>query len=582
MLTCDLAQRSLSARADGEPADAPVAEVDAHVAGCVECRAFGRRVVEVRQLLRLEPVGELPDIAPSVMARITTPEPRRWWPSVAAAALVGAVAGATFAGAGREPATVAAADLAERVVEVQPAVSSLAADVVVEAGGDVWRGTLRYRAPESLAVILRDADGTLLATVADDDRWWVSGPRRCAPPASSPCAPPTERALVGRTPFADDAPVPVELVSPVDSLSRSAPPTELGTRDIGGRPALGVSVTVGQVAGLLESIDPTGALRPVHPTDPVELWLDDEHLVPVEAVVRAAASPERARWAAGLGLGDDPGAVVLSVRLDDVVIDGDLPDDAFPPAPATATVVDGGFRAGDGGDAPTPADLPAGLDAGRSGTVGDVGVRTWSDGRAWLSVRATRSWDGDRLFGDLGAAVVPLDLGAAGTAYASGDRTRVGLHADDIDVVVTGTVGPAALRRVASSLGLVGVTVPDDWAEASTSTLVEAIAAAPDLLLPGELEGFERPAIRVDGGEVALTYFGAGERSFALVRGAATELPPPLDPDVAAITVRSHPGRWRAATGDLEWVEGGHVRSLRSATIALDELLAIAERLRAP
>jgi hypothetical protein len=177
---------------------------------------------------------------------------------------------------------------------------------------------------------------------------------------------------------------------------------------------------------------------------------------------------------------------------------------------------------------------------------------------------------------------VPVDLGAAGTGYTSADGTRIALHGEDIDVVVTGTIGPSGLRRVASSLGLVGVAVPADWAEAPTSTLAEAIAAAPDLLVPTDLDGFEAPAVRVDGGEVALTYAGAGDRSFALVRGAATDLPPPLDPDVTAVEVRGQPGRWRAATGDLEWVEGGHVRSLRSATVALEELLAIADGLRTP
>ena len=577
MLSCDAAQRSLSAVADGEAPDAPVAEVDQHVAGCDECRRFDARVREVRQLLRLEPVGDLPDVAPAVLARVAAGARRRWWPSVAAAALVGAVAGASFAGAGGEPDTVAAADLPEAVVDAQRAITSLAADVDVVAGTSTWEGTLTYRAPESLAVVLRDEDDRLLATVADDDDYWTAGPRRCAPPAVSPCAPPTVRAMEGRAPFADGAPVPLELIAPVDALSRSAPLTELGVRTIDDRRAVGVQVTAGQVDALLSGFDPTGALPPVHPTDVVDLWLDAAHLVPLEVVVRGADTPARARWAAGLGLRDEAGAVVREMRLSAVALDGLISPVDFPPPPTGADVTDAGFRSSEP-DVPT-ADVPAGFGRGRTGTVGDVGVRTWSDGRAWIAVRATRSWVGGRLFGDLGDAVVPIDLGA-GRAYMSGDGTRIGIHGDGIDVVVAGTVGPDELRAVAASLGLVGAEVPPDWAESATATLDEAMVAMPDLLFVSPLDGFGEPAVRIADGDVALRYVGAGARSFTVVSGVAAQLPPPLDPDVTAVTVRDVAGRWRAATGDLEWVEDGRVRAIRSTTIPLAELLAIAEDLR--
>lgn len=582
MLTCDSAQRSLSALADGEAPDAPPAEVHDHVAGCDDCRAFDEHIHAVRQLLRFEPVedDDVPDLMRSLAPRLRHAprwhQRRRWLPAVAAA-VAGAVAGATFVGIGGEPDRVAAADLPTRVVEEQAAMSTLAADVTVESAGTTWTGTLRYRAPEDLAVVLHDDAGTALATVAEGDRWWIAGPRRCAPAARDACAPPTLRSLAGRAPFSDDAPVPLELVAPVDALARAGTLSPLPERD----GLVGVSVTAGQVAGLLEGIDPTGALGPVHPTDPVDLWLDAEHLVPVEVVVRAAATPERARWAAARGLDDGAGDELLRVALDDLVVDGALPADAFPPPPPNATRADAGFDdAAEPDGAPVPADLPEGFTPGRDGRAGDVAVRTWSDGRAWLAVRATAGWAGTRLFGDVGTFVTPVDLGAGGVGYRSADGTRLAVHADGLDVVVVGSVGPDALRRVAASLGVVGVEVPAGWAEAATATLAEATAVAPDLLVPAGLDGFRGPAVRIDGEEVTLRYTGPGDRAFVVVRAPWEQVKPPLDPEVLAVPVRGLAGRWRPATGDVEWVEDGHARALRSATLPLAELLAIAEQLR--
>ncbi len=43
--------------------------------------------------------------------------------------------------------------------------------------------------------------------------------------------------------------------------------------------------------------------------------------------------------------------------------------------------------------------------------------------------------------------------------------------------------------------------------------------------------------------------------------------------------MRGTPGRYSHTAGELEWLEDGVVVSLRSATVGLGELLAIAERL---
>ncbi|MCU1373518.1 MAG: hypothetical protein JWO68_804, partial [Actinomycetia bacterium] len=56
-------------------------------------------------------------------------------------------------------------------------------------------------------------------------------------------------------------------------------------------------------------------------------------------------------------------------------------------------------------------------------------------------------------------------------------------------------------------------------------------------------------------------------------------LSPPLDPDVVGVVVRGRTGRWSPRRGELEWVEGGRQWSLRSTTVGMAELVAVAHEL---
>jgi hypothetical protein len=216
----------------------------------------------------------------------------------------------------------------------------------------------------------------------------------------------------------------------------------------------------------------------------------------------------------------------------------------------------------------------------RSGAHGDVAIDTWTDGRAWVKVRSTRAWDRTHLFGDVGRAVRPVRIGD-GIAYAAEGGTAVAIHGADVDVVVTGSVGPAALRRVAASLGVAGTAVPDSWDEAATTT-VDALAGQVDLLVLPDDVGFSAPAARFDGSTATLVFIGPGERALTLATRMGDALTPPVDPDAVGVLVRGHDARWSPAGGDLEWVEGRQVWSLRSATVGLGELVDLAGRLRSP
>jgi Putative zinc-finger len=554
---------------------------------------------------------------------------RRGMLPVAAAFLGGVVLGATFIGLGRGgPGQVAMADLPARVVAAQRELRSLAADVsLVERGWHPsvperrFAGRLRWRAPEHLALELADRTAYPsaawrrgdLALVVTGDRWWTRGQRACPVEALPGCAPPAPlvRLVERREPFADATPVPLDLVTPVRSFTPAGAGASLGHRRVAGRAAVGVATTAAQAAPLLAGLAPAGAgnLRSLHPSDRVELWLDEVSLVPLALRVTATSGDERRAWAAAHGYRDRPGQAVLELTLSRVSLNQPLEATAFPPPPAGTPAEDAGFRdaAAGGPGLPSPGWLPPGFRAHRSGVAGGapeqaatgagpaaagrpgprpehprpgptVAVGTWTDGRAWVKVRATRDWPGGRLFGDLGPLVRPAGLGA-GTAYWSEDGARVAVHGAGIDLVVTGSVGEADLARVAASLPVAGRPVPAGWAEAATSTLPEAVAADPGLRTPRDLAGFAPPAVRVDGRTVTLAYAGPGSRGFLLVQAPGDRLAPPLDDDPVGVPVRGTDGRWSPGRGELEWVEQRRVVTLRSTTVSLDELLAVAATL---
>jgi hypothetical protein len=634
-VSCKETMADLSAALDGELAAGRAEPLDAHLAACPACTAFQARLARLRQQLRFEPVGTVPDVAPRVLDRIRAvptgrpappaharppqpparPDPppappaRRWAGRgrrllpVAAAFVCGAVLGATFIGLGRGgPGQLAMAELPARVVAAQRSLTSLAADVsLVERGWHPsvperrFTGRLRYRAPEHLALEL--ADRTVypsaawvpanVALVVTGDRWWTRGPRACPVEAQPRCTPkaPQTRLVERREPFADATPVPLDLVTPVGSFTPAGTGAPLGSRRVAGRAAFGVATTAAQVAPLLSGLAPTGNLRTLHPADRVELWLDETALVPLSLRVIVAPGDERRGWAAANGYRDQPGQVVLELSLSRVSLNR-LPEAAaFPPPPAGATAEDAAFRdRGPGGLAlPEPAWLPVGFRAYRAGVAGGppgpgVAVGSWTDGRAWVKVRATRDWPGGRLFGDLGQLVRPAGLGA-GVAYWSEDGTRVAIHGAGVDLLVTGSLGGADLARVAASLPVAGRPVPAGWAEAATSTLPEAAATIPWLLRPRDLAGFAPPAVRVEGRTVTLAYAGPGSRGFLLVQIPGDRLVPPLDDDPVGVRVRGSNGRWSPGRTELEWVEHGRTLALRSATLSLEELLAIAASL---
>ena len=579
------------------------AEVEKVLAANPEARRYLDQLGAFRRELRYEP-AESPDVTQAVMAAVTyKPENQRSMARrVAAALAAGMVSGAVFVGlALRQPAPIAAAEIPEQVLAAQNEVTSLTARLeLVERGWHpqvperIFSGHIAYSAPESLWVEIGDE------TAYPSDDWtpnhstlvvkegmsWSRFVAPCPTEALPECTDPRPRTqvTVGREPFPDAAPAPLDLIVPVSGFSRAGEPNLVGRTSLDGRRAVGVEVTAAQAAALLQGLT-AGNMRQVHPTDRVELWLDEEALVPLAISVYPSPSQDRALWAVRHGYNDDPQTPILEARWTEVRLGNDL--SAFPEPPVDHPGADAGFREG----MPPLLDtldlqLPTGVVPHRTGTVvggpgPEVNVASWSDGRAWVKMRWTEQWEGDRLFGDMGPLVRQVPLGV-GVAYLNEQGDRVAIHSDEIDLVVTGSFATDVLLSFALGLGIEGITVPDHWVEAATATIEQASEEVPALVVPVGLEGFAEPAVRVAPGLATLAYAGPGNRAFQLTVANQSQLSPPLEADVRGVTVRGLDGRYSPGRGVLEWVEREGTITLASTTLSLDELVNIADLLRAP
>lgn len=602
----DRSQEALSRYFDGELTAAETDAVEQLLLSSEEARNYIDRLGQLRQHLRHESVDLSPDVTGGVLAAIEVARPAR--PArrlVAAAFVAGIIAGVAFIGFSiREPAPVAAAGIPDQVLAAQSQVASLTARLnIVERGWHpdvperVFVGHISYRAPESLWVEISDDTVYPSSTwvpnhvtfVVDEEVAWSRSVARCPTEALPNCTPsePRLRVTTDREPFPDSLPAPLDLIVPVASFSRAGEPGLLGFKEVDGRRAVGVEVTAAQVAPLVDGLISAGNWREVHPTDRVELWLDQKFLVPLAISVLPADTPDRRLWAIRRGYIDLPDIPVLEVTWTDVAI-GDAASAEFPDPPKQIQAASAGFQDGTPADPETliPDRLPDEMTIHRSGTIAtgsgpSVSVVSWSDGRAWLKIRWTSDWQATRLFGALGTLVREVPLGS-GVAYVNERGDRIGLHGDDIDLVLLGSLPPETLLEVAESLGVTGRPVPNSWAETATSTLSEAHAAVAGLLLPVDLEGFGAPAIRVEPDVVTFAYAGPGNRGFLLTEAIDVELSPPLEANVRGIAIRGINGRYSPDRGLLEWVEGNFAISLTSSTMSADELVAIAESLGQP
>lgn len=551
----------------------------------------------VRSALRIGPAEEPPDVTESVLRAIAA-DPRRELRSeadtiglrhtrrpaestkapfvlVAAAVFVVACAiGAVLVWPSGPGGPSGSASATDRVLAYQRAISEFHANLTLTEYGahpDIaertMTGTLSYESPETLRLHLEQAGDVqpgwpenTLDVVLDGSTAYRRGLANCPVTQQPGCLREVEERADNLVPFSPTWIAPLDLVVPTDAFL-PAEPTD-STVDEG---VVVVNTTAARVSRLLGGLSLVGAIRSVHPTDPVRLVLDATDLTLRSLEVSAADNIARTTWGATNGYADPVGSTIM--RLD---VEPTSQTPQSKPELSAAGGIDAGFS---GADLEADWPDPPGFTRVRSGLLEDGGPATqvfsYSNGRAWIRIDTTEEWDEKRLFGGLGPLVRPLSVGS-GIGYSDPTGSRVALHTNDREVVVSGSVSLDELIEVAAQVGK-GEPVPSAWTESGET-------AAPNgaLVPPGDY------VARSEDDRYLVAVGGPGETDLLLDQQLATSLAPPAKGDVVETSVRGVPARYLPRLGALVWLEDGWQRELRSVALDLDALRAAAESLVEP
>jgi hypothetical protein len=642
-MRCEAAERELSAWLDDEADRRGEDRLAEHLATCSRCRAFEARARRVREVVRLEPAAEVPDLVPAIMAEvrreavrgrraITLPLRRPAWGRYAAAfvagALVVAVALAGVPGIRRGPEPALAGEIPDEVAAASTEVTAYQATFeVLERNFHPHVPERRFvvdvafRAPERFRAVVTDATiypagiwpRNDLALSVDGRRWMLRGPVTCPRQGLPLCAPGgvSVQRVTGREPFDGDASLPTDIVLPVGTLSGTDRVDVVGTGEVLGREVVIVELAYRDATPLFGYLQAAGLWRPLFPQDRVLVSLDAENWFPLAYEVRAAASRDRDQWAIQHVLPrEDPGSLLLRVEARSFD-----PSVGRPPALAPApTARDEGFRdlpeaelSAVAGRAPAvPTDL-AGLRPYRAGAFVGTGrpddeiLLSFSQGLAWLKIRQTGSWSGPQLYGDVSDLAVRVPL-AGGVAYYDPATATLGrrlsIHAAGIDLYLESNLPRDDLMRVAASIPVRGIPIPGGWlvrrAHGDTlelqASLSDARAAVPELTLPGNLPpGYSLRTLHIhrgDAGTAVAVYFrrpGAelDGVGIRIYQAPGQELAPPLDPDALLVPLDGATARFTPSRGLLEWVADGTYRSVTAPTLDVATLVAVAGSLEA-
>jgi outer membrane lipoprotein-sorting protein len=634
----DRAERLIGERLDGEHLAAAAAlELDRHLEGCAECRAFERAAWRLRERVRFEVAPAVPDLVEPIMRsvaaesgrplrrlRVVGSDERPWrrrrllpraTPAIAAAvmaALVGSiVVGGPWSGrdAPSRTAALAAQDVTRNVAGAASALDAYAARFTIteeHLSPSVPERTLAmkvwFEAPERFRLDVtdrttdrRDATPTNLRLIVNEDRWYVARPTPC-PAASCPME---ETSVRNRVPFSSSAPAPTDLVLPDDV-------DVLGTGTVLGRDAVRVQIPFERAASLFPFLSLGGDWRPFFATDRVRIWLDAASWFPLKWEVLPASGEQRESWARRFGLPserpDVPIFTVEATSVDlstpragvfDVPATPDVRDQAAESVPLEAVEDEAGF-------VPLAPAALDGLEPYRAVVLTDdaapSSIVAYTDGLSFLKLAETRSWRANMPFGPVDARAEQVSIGG-GVAYfepaTSVHGRRLAIHARDTDLYLESNLPRARLLEIGSELAVTGLPLPAAWTSSRTAggvtervTLDEARAAVPfDVHVPSDLPaGFGLASVElVRSGDVAgVTLYlrdddvdtGAGEIRIHLE--PASSLPPTTGARPSVIDVGGADGRWTAARSTLEWVDDGLYRSIDAPGFGLATVLRIA------
>ncbi len=596
-------------------------------------QAFEAQARKLRASIRIRPAEEIHDLTDRIMDAVAAsgaparvplrsrrsgggPRPVRTIAPVAAALVVGLVAGSlAVGGPWQRPSTrpIAAADLVRGIASAARTLDAYHATFAITEHGlpgvgirhltmDVsFLSPGRYR----LDVVDRTRyptprTPTDLRFIANGAATYQRGPTGCPAGIDPRICPPVQTVTTVRRDFSPQAPLPTDLVLPLDVLSSPRGVTVMGTGTVLGRPAVEVQLTVRRAAPLFPFLRLGGTWRPFFPADRVVLWLDRSSWFPLRYTVYPSSDPGRVAWELRFGLSrEDSSRPIFDVSAT-AFSTTPPPADAFSIPRSGADVVPIADLRDSAGFQPIIPIQTADLRAPTSAVVAPDGggarqtLITYSSGLTYLHVGQLGGGAASNLFDATAERVVLPGVGVAYYQPATADLgRRLLLRTDEGIIALETNLSREELLQVAASLPVrsEGLTPQQRTARVGASlvqvvTLADARRRAPFRFSPPASlpPGYVLSSALLTrlGGTIGVTLLYRQADSdlvgapIRLHMEPAARLPAAASAQPAAVSVAGARGRWSPDLSKLEWLRDGVYYSLDAPGLELEPLLAIA------
>ena len=627
-MNCRHAQRAVSAAMDGEHLGAAErAAIDAHIAGCAECRAFVEGSARVRTAVRIRSAEAVPDLTDRIMASVARGSarpvrwggpvrPRRFLPAIAAA-IAGLLVGSSLVGGpwASRAQVASASEIARAIRDVAPSIEAFQGSYAITERGlaaDVPERrltmNLAYLAPQRFRLQVRDETAypttawtpTNIDYVQDMPATFLSGPTGCPATLAGDC-PLTRETVTQKTPYSAAAPLPADLIAPIATFGSVDGVQVVGDGTVDDHHTVQVDMSFARAAPLFPFLRLGGTWRPFFADDEVRVWLDTSGWYPVRIEVSPSRDPERLSWEMRFGLRHEtPGTTILDVAL--------VSASSTPPAPSSFAIP---------GRQATPVQLSAArrvlgyqpatpAEPGRlslvsllaPGRAAPTSVLLYADGLDYLKIGEDPAWAGPQPFGPVTLNAERVAVRGVGPALyepaADGVDRRLAIHAASTDLFLETNLPREDLLAIASSLDLRS-RLPRAWGSIRSGRLVIQQVRPAIVLAEAGLNriGDDLPlgyapasATRTfdAGNETGITITfrhrdtDAAGPPLTLHRGVA-DAGPTTAPDQVRVTIGSGRGLFTPSTSVLTWSDAGSSWSLQG-DITLARLVAIAAAIR--
>lgn len=596
-LRCDQVRPEISAFLDRELTPEEMSAIAEHLDRCRACSVHRDEIARVRSASRVQPSDTVPDLVGDIMTRVQ-PEPRRSWvPQLRTAAIAAAAAAVVMLGASlpwdtadRPVANAAAITL--RVRAAARALDTYRARFRIEETG--WHRRIPSRrftaevsfdTPERFALSVRDLTEypsnawprNDVDVKANGNEWWIHEPSVCPTAVLPGCVPirrVEERTLSNRQPFDGATQLPTDIALPLETLSSSDGVRALSRETVLGRTTIRVAVPYQRAIPLVSALQPGGSWRNFHPSDSVEIWLDERTWFPLRFRVEAGAGAGRDIWRRRLGLRPEkPGTTLYQAAAVEFEEPRSIPERTFRVV-ARGTLQKGRFHPGPFDALTFSPGYVAGLRPYRAGrSPQGHEIASFTKGMTWLKVtRQPRRELRSTILSPAEAVQVGRGVALYEPATSRSGR-RIVLFGPRDHFVIESNLPRSELVEVADSLTVRStlpkrVSSPSGDIERIDPAAAEADAARPSWLPPG----FQASAAFVThagSGRPSMTaYFlptesNYGDDAIRIVVDPGVDTLLPSAEAFFSVDLDGTQARFSFERGELEWIEAGNYHSVQ-------------------